>query len=218
MSARADELLEAMSASAIPAGKAGPWEVVKWIHPPRCFETLTSLRRIGGEVVMSDDRQELQRHFEFLFQARGRVLINGLGLGCCLRGAVTRPEITRIDIVERDPDVIKLVAAGLPRDSRIHLHRTDAVTFAEKTNERWDFAWHDLWSDTDKGEPHLAVTHQKLFMALSGRVGWQGAWAFPRYLRRLLQNRMPHLKAYSSGSPLVSVDIGTYLRESASGC
>lgn len=212
------DLLEAMRADAIPNGTSGPWAVWTWdsdgagsgldenypLVPAGRYKVLrcatASTIHIGGESVMSDDPPELRRHLEFVLRARGRVLITGLGLGCVLRGVLTRPEVTRVDVVERERDVLKLVLPHLPDDPRLHVHHSEAIDWLENVvpDERWDTVWHDVWGDTDAGELHTQVTHGRLLLALRGRVDdWQGAWNFPRHLKRTYRAGFPDAKAWA---------------------
>lgn len=145
---------------------------------------------------MSDDEIELRRHLEFVLHARGRVLVTGLGLGCVVRGLAAVGAVESIDVVERDADVIHLVGPYLwdPLTSEIpvRIHCADALDFVRRRrHRRWDFAWHDLWTDEAQGEEALPIVHQRLLLELRGRVGWQGAWAFPRDVRRVLRVRFP---------------------------
>lgn len=203
-SAEAERILDAMRADAIPAGASGLWYVAKAtvgalpfgdrMDAPGSYTFLyrytdsTMLR--GGESVMSDNRLELAKHLDFVMRARGRVLVTGLGLGCVLRGLMARAQVESIDLVERDRDVIALVWPHIPKDPRVTLHCAEAVDWVKRHRDRrWDAAWHDLWTDTDSGEPSLPIVHQRLMLALRRRVGWQGAWHFPRHLQRVLRER-----------------------------
>jgi len=208
-------VLEAMRATHIPEATSGLWRVHRW--SPRTPQvnrdgeivapgTYTSLRRLtwetadaGGEAVMSDDLPELRKHLEPIFRARGRVLVSGLGLGCVVRGFLANPAVEHVDVVERDPDVLTLVRPHLPRE-RVTIYQADAVAFAKsaaRAGFRWDLAWHDLWSDRDGGEPALPITHQRIMLALAGQVAWQGAWAYPRWLREILRRRFPAARAFA---------------------
>ena len=205
-------LLAAMRADAIPENHAGPWRILRystaigtkdphgrWVSPG----TYTALLRTDhvrpghpeGESVMSDHGAELRRHLEFLLRAEGRVLVTGLGLGCVVRGLLELPRIESIDVVERDPHVIGMVAPHLPDDKRVTIHLMDACDFVASTKVSWDFAWHDLWSTESESGMHLV--HTRLLFGLRGRVRWQGAWAFPRFLRRLAQIKSPETRAWS---------------------
>lgn len=201
-----DDILAAMRADEIPPGTSGLWAVERLAVSPRLSKdahrvhggrvvppgSYTWLRRhtdatqhlAHGEVVMCDVDHELRMHLDFILRARGEILISGLGLGCVVRGLLTMPSIGRIDIVERDEHVLRLVAKHLPDDDRIHIHWMDALEFARMTPGRWNYAWHDLWTDRGAGEPTLQVRHAELLAELVDKVDHQDAWAFPRHHRR----------------------------------
>lgn len=140
-----------------------------------------------GELVMTDSPDELNTHLAFMLRARGRVLITGLGLGCVVRGCLANPAVEHVVCIERDTEVIRMVKPHMP--DRCTVIQADAVRWARNNlpRQRFDCAWHDLWSDPDKDEPHLAVTHSSLFVACHGAVQFQGAWAFPKPQKRLWQ-------------------------------
>lgn len=213
MMERVAETLEAMRASAIPEAESGLWRIRKFEQrrptknangqeiPPGRYTALSRVTlatlHTEGVSVMSDDPVELRRHLDFVLRARGRVLVTGLGLGCVLRGLLQNPRVDSIDVIERDSDVIALVRPHLDFD-RYRIHEAEALAWVrERKGETWTVAWHDLWSDTDRGDPHLAITHQRMILALRGRVEFQGAWAFPRYLQRLLREQFPTSRAWA---------------------
>lgn len=206
-----DQIVEAALATDIPEGRAGLWYVRKLrlsaetdgyrnnghrkvTIPAGCWTflerwtnaTMDSAEPCLGECVMHDTPDEIGTHLEFMLGARGRVLITGLGLGCVTRGCLANPAVKSVTVIERDRDVLKLVAPYMPQDKRLNIVRDDALRWARRSRSVFDCAWHDLWSDPDKREPHLQVTHQKLFCALIGRVRVQGAWQFPRMFRRAM--------------------------------
>lgn len=131
--------------------------------------------------VMEDSPIELAKHLPIWLRARGRVLVTGLGLGCVVRGLLASRDVTAIDVVEIDPAIVDVVGREFePAFPRVQLHQGDAL--ALELPGSWDYAWHDLWTD---GAEHLQVLHSKLFLRFAGRARWQGAWEFPRYLRKL---------------------------------
>ena len=121
-----------------------------------------------------------------MLRAHGRVLITGLGLGCVIRGCLANPAVEHIVCIERDPDVLRLVKPHLPAE-RLTILQADAISWARNNlpRQRFDCAWHDLWSDPDAGDPHLALSHSELFVRCHEAVQFQGAWAFPRPQKRL---------------------------------
>lgn len=147
--------------------------------------TEATLHQPPGECVMHDRLCELNTHLNFMLRAHGHVLITGLGLGCVVRGTLLNPKVESITVVERDKDIIQMVWPHMPQDPRLTLEHSCAIEFCKKTDRRFDTAWHDLWNNADKGEPHLAVIHANTIANLAGKVKQQGAWAFPRRFKRL---------------------------------
>jgi hypothetical protein len=135
------------------------------------------------EIVMEDSRPELARHLPIWKAARGRVLISGLGLGCVVRGLLTKPSVEHIDVVELDPWIIEVVGPEFAGDPRVSIHQGDALTFEWPADARWDFAWHDIVANAK--EVHLQKLHTQLIMKFADRVKRQGAWNWPREFRKL---------------------------------
>lgn len=136
-----------------------------------------------GEIVMEDSTRELSRHLPIWISAHGRVLVTGLGLGCVVRGLVAKPNVDHIDVVEIDASIIRVVGAEFAASDRVTIHHGDALAFEFPAESRWDFAWHDLWTN---GGDHLQSLHTKLFCRFRRQVAHQGAWAFPPMLARLM--------------------------------
>lgn len=133
-----------------------------------------------GEVVMEDTPRELSTHLPILMRARGRVLVTGLGLGCVVRGLLSKPEVRHIDVVEIEPAVLELVAGEFRSCSRVTIHEGDAERVDWPEGTRWDYAWHDLWSEHES----LPLIHVRLFERYRELVPFQGAWGLPRWFRR----------------------------------
>lgn len=217
------QILNAAKATAIPEGAKGLWHIRKftlskaitapkdgklvsvpkgtytqlwrWTHQT-IQERLDGKHGEPGELVMTDSPDELNTHLNFMLRARGRVLITGLGLGCVIRGCLANPNVQHIVCIERDPDVIRLVKPHMPTD-RLTILQAEAVSWCANNlpRQRFDCAWHDLWSDPDKNEPHLALIHSNLFVRCHRAVTFQGAWAFPKVQkilwRRTVGNILP---------------------------
>lgn len=209
-----NRMLEAARADCIPAGESGLWTVRKWdtasypnlltksgemlamqqgklvkIKPGHYTSLMrwtnaTLMNNHGGECVMTDTANELATHLNFMLRAHGRVLKTGLGLGCVVRGLLVNPAVESIVVIERDPHVMRLVAPHIPKE-RVTIIEADALVWCKETTEQFDCAWHDIWNDTDKDEPALAILHGKLLVAMEDKVKKaHGAWAFPRFIRR----------------------------------
>ena len=147
-----------------------------------------------GDLVMHDFPHEVRKHLQFMLAAHGHVLVSGLGLGCVVRGLLANPRVTRVTVLENSRDVLKLVGPFVEKEEgrskkeeniRLEIVEAEAEGWIRGTDRRFDCAWHDLWTDTTAGEPHLAVKHAQMMGDLAGRVKFQGAWEFPRFERKL---------------------------------
>lgn len=137
--------------------------------------------RASGEIVMEDSRQELRKHLPIWMHGRGRILITGLGLGCVVRALLIKPDVTHIDVVERDPGILRVLGAEFEAEPRVTMHLGDAHTIHWPHKTMWDFAWHDIWSRGD--EEHLTMSHMRLINRYQHMVfNQQGAWELPRWL------------------------------------
>lgn len=201
------DILAAARADSIPAGESGLWSVRKWsinklrwgtasdgsrggwIQPGSYTSliraTLETLHTTQGECVMLDTMNELQTHLNFMLRARGHVLKTGLGLGCVVRGLLVNPAVESVTVIERDADVLKLVAPYMPKD-RVEIIHADAMKWCAETDRQFDCAWHDIWSDPDKEERPLPVLHGDLLCAMAKKVrgGVHGAWDMPRFIKK----------------------------------
>jgi hypothetical protein len=142
--------------------------------------TMATMHRDHGECVMEDSARELRRHLPILLVARGRVLVSGLGLGCVLRGLLAKPEVDHVDVVEIDAGILALVGAEFVGNPRVTLHLGDVESIEWPAGTGWDFAWHDVWSETES----LDVVHGRILVRYDGLCGAQGAWQFARPVKR----------------------------------
>jgi hypothetical protein len=203
-----EAILSAARADAVPEAVAGLWTVKKFTfatafdvprEPGKVVTipagnytqlyrmTMDKLHSPYGDLVMQDTPDELVTHLDFMLRAHGHVLVTGLGLGCVVRGCLANPRVRAVTVVERDQDVIRLVWPVLQREAgnRVYLVHADALEWVrEACLVGFDCAWHDLWSDPDKEEQALQVSHGQLILHLRDQVPLQGAWQFPKILKR----------------------------------
>lgn len=202
-------LLNAAKAEMIPEGMSRLWYVIKrtldkdisGIYQDKLLYlpagTYTYLYRITdstlhleppGTIVMEDSPYELSKHLNFMMKAQGNVLVTGLGLGCVVRGLLANPTVDHVTCIENSKDVLKLVQPYMPKD-RLTIIEADAREWTKQNKRQFDYAWHDLWTDRDKGEPHLDLWHTQIMFSLHGKVKGQGAWGTPRFLKRILRDK-----------------------------
>lgn len=140
------------------------------------------LRR-HGTLVMSDTPDEIRDLSPILSRGKGRVLVNGLGLGCVLRGLLAKEEVEHIDVLEVSPELIELMGPYFADDDRVTIHEGDCFTFRWPAGTRWDCVWHDVWDDlcmenlTEGGQPQPG-SYEKLHRKYGRRCDWQGSWGY----------------------------------------
>lgn len=124
-----------------------------------------------GKVIMSNTPAEIQDHIKFIHKASGKVLVGGLGLGMVLKCLLDNKAVTKVTVVEKSVDVIRLVAPSYTEDPRVEIVNADIFEYTP--NEKYDCAWFDIWDDISGEEyPEMKRLHRKY-----GRyVGWSDSW------------------------------------------
>lgn len=128
-----------------------------------------------GFIVMSDTVDEIRDHLAPIRKAQGVCLVNGLGLGVVVNGMLLKPEVERVDVVEKSPDVIALVAPHWEKryGKRFRIYEGDAYTWTPPRGLRYAVVWHDIWSDIASDNlPEMAKLHRRY----GRRCDWQGSW------------------------------------------
>jgi hypothetical protein len=175
----------------IPEGTSGPWTVERFTIAPDSPGLLyLSLKGRGlppGEYtrllheqrgcIMSDTPAEMADHYDFVRQAKGHVLINGLGIGMSLNAILKNEEngsrIDKVTVVEIDQDVIDLVGPHYLRDPRVEIVHASAFDYQPPKGIRYNAVWHDIWdSICSDNLVEMAALHRKY----GRRSDWQGSW------------------------------------------
>ena len=177
----------------IPDGRSGKWYIEKFTVEDNSQKVIFNMHAGGRSVlngtytrlmldnswdnpIMSNTPAELNDQYEPIYKIQelgGRILINGLGLGCIVKAALSFPNVERIDVVELEQDIINLVAPYYT-DHRVHIYHADAYEIKWEKEDRWTVAWHDIWpnicSDNLEGMTKL---HRKY----GHKVIWQDSWS-----------------------------------------
>ena len=133
----------------------------------------------GWWLQMSDTPDERRDCVGFVWDARGRVLVTGLGLGVVVNALLLHKAVEHVTVLEINPYVVDLVVPHLVARhdaSRLTVRVADALTYQPQPGERYDWAWHDIWPDIcSSNKPEYVA----LFRRWSRRVpaGQQAAWA-----------------------------------------
>lgn len=173
----------------VPEGQSGDWSVARFVpegfsarlhniqQPTRRLvsgETYTKLAD-KGSVIMSDTPAEIRDLYPLFGHLHGRMLFNGLGLGVALQGALDKPEVKHVTVVEISKDVITLVAGHYQArfGDRLTIVHADALDWKPPRGVRYDVVWHDIWQDIcDENYDTMKSLHRKY----GRRCNWQGSW------------------------------------------
>ncbi|MCL4296275.1 MAG: hypothetical protein KJ077_11125 [Anaerolineae bacterium] len=209
-------IMQAARATNIPAADSGLWFIRKaelnvavpteyhgqpGIIPPGIYTHLyrmtegTMHKYPPGVVVMEDTPFELRTHLQFMLKARGKVLVTGLGLGCVVRGLLANPAVEHVTCIENSSDVLWMVDPYMPKNGRLTIIYADALKWTENNTQTFDFAWHDLWTNREAGEPLLDEWHVRLIFNCKDKVTRQGAWNLQRVAKQFLASKQMKLMA-----------------------
>ncbi len=177
----------------VPEGLRGNWRVERfeikasetWRYGARSAPAGTYTRLMHGrQLYMSDTPAEVLDHVPFTSLAKGHVLINGLGLGLCLKIILPRHNLKTVTVIERSPEVIALVGPTYTTDPRVEIVCADAFEYKPPEGVRYDAVWHDIWPDICIDNlPEITRLKRKY----GRRCDWQGAWA-EDLIRRAARN------------------------------
>jgi hypothetical protein len=173
------------------------WNLRAMIREDRGCDPGTYTRLVGRKndvMWMSDTTAERNDHKEpvaYIQLGKAKtVLINGLGLGMVLAAALTYGHVERVDVVELDERVIKLVGPHYASDPRVNIIHADAYEQinAWPRGSRWDVAWSDVWPELSADNiPSMDVLHQYY----RRRTQWHGCWG-----RKICLGLRRELRAY----------------------
>ena len=179
----------------VPDGISGDWRVETFtvskeeadfaniramFRPLERIEPGTYKRLMNGRtVVMSNTPMEIDTNRDILREARGQVLINGLGLGMVLTFILAKPEVEHVTVVEKNADVIALVGPTFANE-RLTIVHADAFEYQPKKGVRFAAVWHDIWNFVCSD--NLAEM-AKLKRKYARRADWQGCWSHIECLR-----------------------------------
>lgn len=176
----------------VPDGTSGPWSVETFtvsendsafklwnlraaIHGDMRLMSAGTFKRLkrGGEVIMSTTPSELSDMSMFVYKATGNILINGLGLGMAVVAALQKEDVKHITVIEKDPDVLKLVAPTFEGNTRVTIIEADAFTWKPPKGVKYDAVWHDIFDNICSDN---LKQMEKLHRKYARRCTWQDSW------------------------------------------
>ena len=133
----------------------------------------TNLFSTKGFQIMDNSEREYNEHKAFWKNAKGDVLITGLGIGFSHCNLVNNPNITSVTIIEKYQDVIDLVWDHCSKDDRFNLIHADANTW--EIEGYWDCIWIDHWV-LNISEDTIDDFIKSMTTKYSPHCSWLGFW------------------------------------------
>jgi hypothetical protein len=99
-----------------------------------------------GSCVMSDTPMEKRTNLEFIEKAHGDVLIAGLGIGLIVLPIQNKEEVKSITILEKNKEVIELVAEKLPFNDKVKVMQGDIFDYKFEKGAKFDVIYFDIWN------------------------------------------------------------------------
>jgi len=142
-----------------------------------------AMLRVRGQLMMTDTQMEWDTMDQLLWNARGDVLVGGLGLGMCVTAILQPAGVTSVTVVELEQDVIDLVVPHLqnvPGADKLSVFRGDVRTWKPKDPaQRFDTIWLDIWPtisrDNERDMEELRARFRPLRRRRSRLHPW-GSW------------------------------------------
>lgn len=150
---------------------------------PGTYRKLITTHESNGHsfrvLQMSDTYAELRDHHWFVANAKGGILVTGLGLGVVANALLLKQDVELITIHEINQSVIDLVAPLLYQkygEDRLQILCVDALDYKPEPNEQYDYIWHDIWPEI-RSDNKPQYTKLKRKWAHRVPKGNQDAWA-----------------------------------------
>lgn len=144
-------------------GTAGPWSIaptpaidhrkdgdsVAGYFLPHLYQPPGWVIKYKGESIwMSLTAMEIESHMPHLAAARGNVVVAGLGMGFALANIAAKSNVTKVTVLEQNPDIPKLLDVttdwhNWPGHEKVELVIGDALTY--KPDQPVDFLYADIW-------------------------------------------------------------------------
>jgi hypothetical protein len=136
---------------------------------------------VGHTLMMTDTHMEQNSNYSVVRQAKGSVLIAGLGIGMVLLPILEKPEVTSVMVIEKYAEVVKLVephirAAAGENASKLKVIVADIMEWQPPKGEKWDTIYFDIWPDicTDNLKD-MEILHRR-FAKRKAPGGWMDSW------------------------------------------
>lgn len=134
-----------------------PGEYVRLCHNDNC--------------VMSNTRMEKKTNEEFCIKAYGDIIIGGLGLGMIIMAIQDKPEVNSITVIEKNQEVIDLVASQLKFNDKVKIIHEDVFEWKPEHGIKYHMVYMDIWAyiNRDVYEKEMKPLKRKYSRYLYGK-------------------------------------------------
>jgi ribosomal protein S18 acetylase RimI-like enzyme len=168
----------------------------------------------GERTWMSSARDEVDSQTPHVAAAFGHTVLMGAGMGIALFNLLSKPDVTRITLIERDPLVIELLRRSTdfeawPGIGKLRIEVTDALTYLPDLPV--DHLYADIWATP--GESQSISDLQRIQANVrASKVGW---WGQELLFLDWLAGEIPTVENYSDwadelGLPLLEQNNPVY--------
>jgi spermidine synthase len=166
--------------------------------PPGTYAKLV----INGGVMMSDTQMERRSNSMLIRNAKGHVLIAGLGIGMVIVPLLEKEGVTKVTVLEKSQDVIDLVEGPLraylgEKSKRLEVIQADVFGYTPENGVKYDTIYFDIWPDiTLDNLKEMEVLHRKYARRKVNAGSWMDSWQkdLLKY-RKSLKNKQSALRA-----------------------
>jgi hypothetical protein len=166
------------------------------------------------QTWMSNARDEVDSQTPHVATAFGHTVLMGAGMGIALFNLLSKPDVTRVTLIERDPLVIELLRQSTdfetwPGIEKLHIEITDALVYVPDLPV--DHLYADIWATP--GEPQSIPDMQRIQANVrASQMGW---WGQELLFLDWLAGKTPTMENYSDwadelGLPLIEQDNPAY--------
>lgn len=131
---------------------------------------------INNRLMMSDTAMERKTNRAFVNNAKGRVLIAGLGVGLIIQAIIDKEEVTEVVVIEKYQDVIDLVEP-IFKHPKLKVICADIFEYDMPKEEKFDTIYFDIWAEISIDNlEQMKRLHAKYRRNKRSQDAWMHSW------------------------------------------
>ena len=146
-----------------------------WEPAAYCPAGTYACLRVNGRLMMSDTRMEHYTNYKVVREARGNVLIAGLGLGMILHPILAKKEVLSVTVIEKYADVIALVGPTV-KHNKLTIIERDIYEWKPAKGTKYDCIYFDVWADQSTDDLEDMRKLHLRFRSYKIKDGWMNSW------------------------------------------